>query len=172
MRQAIRIKLSPRDDVQSTRILTTAENQGQHWVDGAMMSASLPSGLKDTRVQVLGIDGRMALGDEEVDFGQWDAIRYGYNSVEQFFFEKDEEKEPSDNMPLELFNEYYRNAYFLGTFSFMGPHIAQERGHLALGAALAESDDLAGAIDAFHEAIRLGEGDILHAAMSETSSNS
>ena len=41
----------------------------------------------------------------------------------------------------------------------MVPHLTLEQGHLALGAALAESGDLPGAISAYSEALRPGEGD-------------
>ncbi len=127
------------------------------WLRGVSPDFSLGQDPRVPRNQTLIVKDQMGPVDDFVDYGQMDAYRAGVNSGLSLF--KDEEREPLDYIPLELLNEMYLEAYFLGSFWFVVPHLALEQGHLALGAVLAESGDLPGAISAYSEAIRLGEGD-------------
>ena len=95
--------------------------------------------------------------DDVFHYGQMTEDLRMMNTIANIF--EVEESEPLVAVRPKAFNHVYLEAYFLGSFWFVVPHLTLEQGHLALGAALAESGDLPGAISAYSEALRPGEGD-------------
>ncbi len=156
LRKAIRIGSALPEQAEANPI-QSASPARDLWVEGLFPSFSFLPWNEGPRAQTLKVKDQIEPVDELLDYGQIGSFRLGF--IIGFGMGTDGEREPPDAVPLKLLNEVYLEAYFLGSFWFMVPHVALEQGHLALGAALAESGDLPGAISAYSEAIRLGEGD-------------